>query len=943
MLTLRLLGPIQIEAIGAEVINLRSHKALALLGYLAAQPGPTSRAELLALLWPDKGEEEARNNLSWVLSHINRQLPGGLHTDRLYIALHPPPAVWVDVRHVHTLAAQPPTLATLTELSALYRGEFLAGLELSGCAGFELWLTVERERQQQRLWRALDQLTAAHIAAGAYAPALETAYRLLALDEWQEKAHQHIMWLLAATGRRSQALEQYARCRNVLQTELGLSPSAETEALRRQIMDDEHVQLPAFVPEPPATPFTNPPVPPPHSLTPAPHLDPALAILGDKVERAWLQGVLAQAAPPELSLQLPWVFQPQAVARPWTGVIEAELYNRPPAGTTWRALFDSLDRALLILGAAGVGKTITLLQLGRELLHAARSDPDQPMPVVLNLSTWGEAETTLADWLVKELTTKYQIPRPLGEAWLEQRRLVVLLDGLDELPAAHQPACVTAINTFRTRYGLVGLAVCCRDSVYETYPQPLQLAGAIQLQPLQAPHIEAYAQARGVDLAAWQTLADPAGEAAWQPLLRLPLMLSLICQLPPTPEPVADSAAAPADRQQAIIQAYVARMFQRRDRGLHHTPAAISHSLAWLAHALTLRRRTLFMLEDLQPAWLPTRRQRWLYLLGTRLFMGLLVGAALVCFQLMRRQLFPDMGNRFYGWAAGVLGLAAGPLANGVTVLLLSLVAGGLAGLADIFFLERASQEKKPTPASALAQAATVGVLVLLVCGGPFAWLDNLALGLSTGLLHATLFLFALGYLESGPTYFQDVRTVERLDWEWRSAGRGALAGLLLGGLLGWIVRPRFGDTVAWSFVVIFCLAVALLRGLRRGRLERHAYPNQGFWLSLRNAALAAALFGLGLGGLLTIWYWPALHLYGLFFAAYLALFAAGVYGGNDMVKHAALRFALWWNGATPWNWVRLLDEAVQLTFLRQVGGGYLFHHQLFQTYFDALYDQPSP
>ncbi len=284
-----------------------------------------------------------------------------------------------------------------------------------------------------------------------------------------------------------------------------------------------------------------------------------------------------------------------------------------------------------------------------------------------------------------------------------------------------------------------------------------------------------------------------------------------------------------------------------------------------------------------------------------------------------------------------MLGLSAGPLADSLTVWLLSLGAGLLVGLTDIFFLERQPQ---PVARPFWPQTITVGVLVLLACGGPFAWLDNLPLGLSTGLMHATLFLFALGYLESGQTYFQDVRTVERLDWSWRGAGRGALAGLLLGGLLGWIVRPRFGDTVAWSFVVIFFLAVTLLRGLRRGRLERRAYPNQGFWLSLRNALLAAALFGGGLGGLLAVWYWSVLGFHSLAFVAYIALFAAGVYGGNDIVKHAALRFFLWWNGAAPWHWVRLLNEAVQLTFLRQVGGGYLFHHQLFQTYFDRLYNE---
>ncbi|MDM8537076.1 hypothetical protein QUF70_10005 [Desulfobacterales bacterium HSG17] len=51
-------------------------------------------------------------------------------------------------------------------------------------------------------------------------------------------------------------------------------------------------------------------------------------------------------------------------------------------------LFDKSGQALLILGAPGSGKTVTLLDLARHLADRAEPDPAQPVPIVLNLSSW---------------------------------------------------------------------------------------------------------------------------------------------------------------------------------------------------------------------------------------------------------------------------------------------------------------------------------------------------------------------------------------------------------------------------------------------------------------------------------------------------------------------------------------------------------------------------
>ena len=58
--------------------------------------------------------------------------------------------------------------------------------------------------------------------------------------------------------------------------------------------------------------------------------------------------------------------------------------DRPVAsGQRLAGLFVAADRSLLILGAPGGGKTITLLQLLDELLNQARTDSTAPIPLLL--------------------------------------------------------------------------------------------------------------------------------------------------------------------------------------------------------------------------------------------------------------------------------------------------------------------------------------------------------------------------------------------------------------------------------------------------------------------------------------------------------------------------------------------------------------------------------
>jgi hypothetical protein len=227
-----------------------------------------------------------------------------------------------------------------------------------------------------------------------------------------------------------------------------------------------------------------------------------LLVLLEKVRKFWIEGVLKHSIHGAALLDLGKEPAPGAVEHPWENVLELpdQAAVTLPPDKKIVDVFDEVGRSLLVLGAPGSGKTITLLELARDLGGRAEADAAEPVPVVFHLSTWTERRP-LREWLSEELRSKYQIPKQIGASWLEKSRLLLLLDGLDEVAPADQEACVSAINNFAETFGLGGLVVTSRLEEYTALPVRLRLGGAIRLQPLTAEQVDAYCASGGNALA----------------------------------------------------------------------------------------------------------------------------------------------------------------------------------------------------------------------------------------------------------------------------------------------------------------------------------------------------------------------------------------------------------------------------------------------------------
>jgi len=246
---LRLLGDCQItfDQTGFDQarVDLPLAKARALLAYLAVSGRVEPRGALVDLLWSELGEADARRNLRVVLTQLRQALGDYITATRTTVSFQRDHPHWLDVerlvagaqrqRATQTTVLSPGEAEQLAQCFALYQGDFLRGLEVHNAPIFEEWMLIERERLRQLALDMGQRLVQHYAVVGDDDAALSLCQQLLALEPYSEETYRQSMRLLARNGQRTAALQQYARCRQMLAEELAVVPDAETTALYEQI------------------------------------------------------------------------------------------------------------------------------------------------------------------------------------------------------------------------------------------------------------------------------------------------------------------------------------------------------------------------------------------------------------------------------------------------------------------------------------------------------------------------------------------------------------------------------------------------------------------------------------------------------------------------------------------------------------------------------------
>jgi len=395
----------------------------------------------------------------------------------------------------------------------LWRGPALDGLDAAALAGPVTKLNEQR-------YNALEACAEWQLALGEHQAVVEEMGELVAFHPLRERMHRQLMVALDGVGRSADALAVFSALRARLVDELGVEPGPELRAEQVRILAGTRGED-------------------------APDAPPAAA----------------DHAPRQLAV---------AVARQWSTEVEMRSLNRPePVPLTWsstgrpvaaratlprrageRLMFSGdlrdvvakyrqvRSRQLVVLGDPGAGKSVLAMLFTLGLL-ADRRDGD-PVPVLLPLASWNPHREHLRHWLATKLVEDYPglgnkavYGADAATRLVSDRKIVPVLDGLDEIPPALHGAAIDALD--RAVADGSPLVVTCRGTEYEravTHSGSLLArAAVVEIEPVEAEAAIGFLTAR-----------TRAGETRWQPVedrlrrhtdsplaraLRTPLMVDL--------------------------------------------------------------------------------------------------------------------------------------------------------------------------------------------------------------------------------------------------------------------------------------------------------------------------------------------------------------------------------------------------------------------------------
>lgn len=603
--------------------------------------------------------------------------------------------------------------------------------------------------------------------------------------------------------------------------------------------------------------------------------------------------------------------QPEQVKRLWDA--EVKIGSKPPEPllpqTSILEVFERPEIAgqLLILGAPGAGKTTTMLDLAQSLIDKAIQDSSYPIPVLFNLSSWKDPRLLISTWLVEELKSKYGVRKDIGKKLIEEKQLLPMLDGLDEVKPEHQESCVDSINQWlQGDYRPLSIVVCSRREEYANYKTHLHLNGAIVLQELTDEQIQDYlSKVKRFDLC--QLLQQ---DTVLLELVKTPLLLSItVLSYEELSLQRWQQLTSTKQRIKMLFGAYGQMMLHREIESKAYrklTPPTAIQTQRWLiflAQQLQRESQTEFLIEKIQLSWLVTGKRK-----------------------------------KAYQWTAsliyGLCGLIGGVILGVFLGLLDGLIAGLHHGL--IYGLNSAQ-------GLGFTYALTFGIAFWLVelinkqeqeikLDESFSWhwsfkeaKKSSILGLITGLIFSIFFwltfLFLILVITLSEMQINSINDVFEV---------------LIFLLIVWVIFALF-------FGLIGALIGGLIGGIAGAEVNIKRIPNQGIWKSANKALFITLSSYLIIGLIFGLINWQQHGLvsglvagagFGSFWGLTSGLSSAA---GKATIRHLALRLTLYKNGSIPWNYARFLNYCTERCFLQRVGGRYRFIHKLLQDYFAEM------
>ncbi|WP_223278629.1 NACHT domain-containing protein [Nostoc sp. 'Peltigera membranacea cyanobiont' 232] len=191
---------------------------------------------------------------------------------------------------------------------------------------------------------------------------------------------------------------------------------------------------------------------------------------------------------------------------------------------------------LMVLGGPGAGKSTFVRKMGLEALKGKKGGFEHAcIPVFIELKTFASSNINIEKFIAKEFhTCGFPSPDQFTAKALEKGKLLILLDGLDEVPTKSLTEAISEIQNFVDKYDKNRFISSCRTAAYRSSFRRFSDVGMADFDDDQIQqfidnwfHCEADKQAKTGEKC-WELLQKPEHEAAKE-LAHTPLLLTFIC------------------------------------------------------------------------------------------------------------------------------------------------------------------------------------------------------------------------------------------------------------------------------------------------------------------------------------------------------------------------------------------------------------------------------
>ena len=721
-----------------------------------------------------------------------------------------------------------------------------------------------------------------------------------------------------------------------------------------------------------------------------------------RTEKLLLQAVkdevtarLNQSLHNAVSINLGKEAQSQQVKHPWSSDIKITKNTSEtiPDNTTILEIFDQEEIAgkLLILGNPGAGKTTTMLDLAKDLVTRSEQLADYPIPVLLNLSTWKDNKQSIRDWLIQELKSKYGVLKDIGASWIDDAKLLPMLDGLDELESIRQELCVRKINQFlQSDYRSSYLVVCSRREEYEKVVRQqieleetssentrLHLNGSVCLQPLTNEQIKAYlTELNHIEL--WKTLQI---DTELLELVRTSLFLSILGfisfyktlsldewrKLTSTElrlQYLLDTYWEAAINRELATPQMELQGFKSRSYGNKKFPNTRQTRkwLVYLAQQLQRESQTEFLIETMQPHILSKKVHQWFYFFlifaSNIVFCGIISITALLPYSPPPNNQVIIPGILILGFFGSFI-LTTQNKADGLRLILYPWV-HLFCWLFKLKLPKYFDQHIPIIHEIELSHRLSLRIPSLQDIEIFFIIpLRTLSFLISrTSLIPIIPLIYSTHILLGGLIYSIGLKKIARkIEITLKKINKNVNRQLkgyedsryphhdfifLLtieyfnliekGGYLPNAILKFIGGFFS-VLICIFIAPISLIPLFFVKPVENSTIPNQSFYEEFKIALFLTLIQGFYAYYLMSTNIEPTIGHKIISFGLCIILSFTFL----SLIKHLSLRFILYFNNYIPWNYARFLNYCTERLFLQRVGGRYRFIHRLLQEHFATM------